>query len=291
MTDRLAIYAELAKVRITVMVSITTIFGYILFTGSLNSGVILPTLGIFLLACGASVSNHYQERETDALMERTKNRPLPAGKIKPAEVLIFATSMVILGSAILYISTGMTGMLLGILALIWYNAIYTPLKKLSSLAVIPGSLIGAIPPVVGWVAGGGYVFDPHILAIAFYFFFWQIPHFWLLSLIYNKQYEEAGMPTLSRYFDKPQLSRITFIWIAATGFLALAVALFDNIRHDFLLIFLIFSIIWLIYQSLPIVKPKIKEEKYRIAFMRINYFTLFYILILSIDKMFNLNSI
>jgi len=290
MTNRLAIYTELAKVRITVMVSITTVFGYVLFTGSLNSAVILPTLGIFLLACGASAFNHYQERETDALMERTKNRPLPAGKIEPSEVLFFASIMVVLSTAILYMSTGMTGMLLGILALFWYNLIYTPLKRFSSLAVIPGSLIGAIPPVVGWVAGGGYVFDPHILVIAFYFFFWQIPHFWLLSLIYNKQYEEAGMPTLNRYFDKTQLSRITFTWITATGFLALAVAMSDNLRHNFLLIFLILSAVWLIYKSLPIVKSDNKKEKYRVAFMRINYFTLFFIFILSIDKMVNLNS-
>jgi heme o synthase len=103
-----------------------------------------------------------------------------------------------------------------LLNLIWYNGIYTPLKKINPLAIIPGSLVGSIPPAVGWTAAGGNILDPQIIILSFFFFIWQIPHFWLLLLIFGKDYENAGFPTLMQIFSSDQLARITFIWIVAT---------------------------------------------------------------------------
>jgi len=159
---------ELSKVRITFAVSLTTITGYVLASGRFDSGLILPTLGIFLLACGSSALNHYQEKDKDAQMERTKDRPIPSGRISATNAMLFALSLSILGSALIYIGSGMLALQLALLALIWYNAIYTPLKKKTAFAVVPGSVIGALPPLVGWVAGGGSLTDPRALIIAFF---------------------------------------------------------------------------------------------------------------------------
>ena len=147
--EKLNIILELTKVRITVLVTVTTVFGYVLAAGTISTAIILPALGIFLLACGSAVVNHYQEWKTDSLMARTRNRPIPAGKISVRDVLLLAIGLALTGSMFLYLGSGLTALLLGWLAFFWYNVVYTPLKKKSSLAVIPGSLIGAIPPVVG----------------------------------------------------------------------------------------------------------------------------------------------
>lgn len=145
---------QLSKVKITIAVSFTTITGYVLGRGEIDFGFLWVTLGIFLLACGASVLNHIQESRTDSKMERTKERPIPSGRITKNHAFMLFAIEVISGLLILYFKTSLTALLLGILALIWYNFIYTYLKRITAHAVIPGSVIGAIPPLVGWVASG-----------------------------------------------------------------------------------------------------------------------------------------
>ena len=112
-----------------------------------------------------------------------------------------------------------------------YNGVYTPLKRVTPFAALPGSFIGALPPVVGWVAAGGYLSDPTMHLVAFFFFLWQIPHFWLLLLFYEKDYADGGMPSLFDRFDRRQIVRLTFLWIAAVCVAALMIplaALFDH---------------------------------------------------------------
>jgi len=223
MTQNLRILAELSKIRITFAVALTTIAGYLLASGRFDSGMILPTLGIFILACGSSALNHYQDSDRDILMERTKNRPIPAGKISRNNTLLIAILLSAIGSALIYIGSDFVGFQLGLLALIWYNAIYTPMKRKTAFAVIPGSVIGAIPPVVGWVAGGGSITDPHAVILAFFFFIWQVPHFWLLMLRYGKEYEKAGYPAITSLYSDKQVRYITFLWTFATAISALMI--------------------------------------------------------------------
>ncbi len=198
MKNKFKILVEITKLRITIFVTITTMFGYIAATNSIDIKLLLPSLGILLLACGSAAINHFQERKTDLLMDRTKNRPIPSGKISSTSVLYISLILVLSGSVLLFVGSGILALALGFLNLIWYNGVYTPLKKVSPLAIIPGSLVGAIPPVVGWVAGGGYILDPQIILIAFFFFIWQIPHFWLLLMVLDKDYQKAGFPTLTQ---------------------------------------------------------------------------------------------
>lgn len=280
-----AIPLELGKVRITSFVSLTTSLGYILFTGKIDLGIILPTLGVFLLASGSSCINHLQEQKYDAAMERTKGRPLPSGRIDSISTLLFGVNVLLFGSLILYYSSNLESLLLGWLAVLWYNAFYTPLKRKFALAVVPGALIGAIPPVIGWAAAGGNPLDAKILIIALFFFIWQVPHFWLLLLLYGKDYEQAGFPTLTRLFSSLQVSRITFVWIVALAFSCILIPLTNISSQPFTPVLLFLLALWLIFESRGILSTYIERIMFRKAFIRINIFVLLVVLIISLDKL------
>ncbi len=285
MKKKLDIFLELTKIRITTFVMFTMLFGFISAAGKLTADAIIPTLGILLLACGSAVVNHYQERKTDALMTRTKNRPIPSGRISPGGALLFALVLLILGSILLYFGAGIIALALGLVNLIWYNGIYTPLKKVNPLAIIPGSLVGAIPPAVGWVAGGGSIIDPQIIIISFFFFIWQIPHFWLLLLVLGKDYEQAGFPTLTQIFNPQQLARITFIWIIATVVTCLLIPLFGVVKNPAVNIALFAAGLWLSWNAVKLLKTTVEKIQFRFAFREINIFAILVVIILSIDKL------
>lgn len=286
MKNKFKILVEITKLRITIFVTVTTMFGYIAATNSIDIKLLLPALGVLLLACGSAAINHFQERKTDLLMERTKSRPIPSGKISSTSVLYISLILVISGSVLLFVGSGILALALGLLNLIWYNGIYTPLKKITPLAIIPGSLVGAIPPVVGWVAGGGYILDPQIILIAFFFFIWQIPHFWLLLMVLDKDYQKAGFPTLTQVFNQQQLGRITFIWIIATGVTGLLLPLFQISHNQFVSYSLFIAALLLAYKSINLLQQTQEISAYKFAFRSINYFALFVVLVVSIDKLF-----
>ncbi|OGU67724.1 MAG: protoheme IX farnesyltransferase [Stygiobacter sp.] len=280
-----AIPLELGKVRITSFVSLTTSLGYILFSGKIDLGIILPTFGVFLLASGASCINHLQEQKFDAAMDRTKGRPLPSGRIDSLSTLLLGINVLLFGSLILYYSSNIESLMLGWLAVLWYNAFYTPLKRKFALAVVPGALIGAIPPVIGWAAAGGNPLDTKILIVALFFFIWQVPHFWLLLLLHGKDYEQAGFPTLTRLFSSLQVSRITFVWIAALAFSCVLIPLANISTQPFTPVLLFLLALWLIFESRGILNPYIEKVIFRKAFIRINVFVLLVVLLISIDKL------
>lgn len=278
-------FLELAKVRITFFVAISTAAGFIQFAGELSWRIIFPAIGVFVLAGGSSAINHYQEKRTDALMDRTKNRPLPSGQVSVAAGLIYSIVLILSGSALIYYSAGLTALILGWIALFWYNLVYTPLKKKFALAVVPGSVIGAIPPVIGWVAAGGYVWDPQAIALALFFFIWQIPHFWLLLLIYGRDYEKAGFPTLTQLFSDAQLSRITFVWIVALAISSLLIPLFSFSANIITIIILLILGIWLVLSSVKVIVDYVNKLVFRKAFYLINIYVLIVVVVLSLDKL------
>ena len=277
---------DLAKIRITFFVSVSTSIGFILNSGSVNSKMVISAIGVFLLAAGSSALNHYQERRFDALMERTKSRPIPSGFLTPAFALVYAIVLSVLGSLILGLFINATALILGLVALVWYNLFYTPLKRKYVMAVVPGSVIGAIPPVIGWVSAGGSILDTQAIALALFFFIWQIPHFWLLLMIYGKDYEKAGYPTLTRVFSDNQLSRITFIWISALATSVLLIPLVSITTNIVTVLLLVSLGIWLTYNSKNILKEYINKIQYRKAFINVNVYVLIVVLFLSIDRLF-----
>jgi heme o synthase len=282
--EKLNIISELTKIKITLFVTLTTALGYITAAGEINYGLIYPAAGILLVACGSAVINHIQERATDALMQRTKNRPLPSGRATSSEALLLALMLLFSGTLILLLFSGVIPAALALLNLLWYNGIYTPLKKRNALAIIPGSVVGAIPPMVGWTAAGGYILDPQIIIIAFFFFIWQIPHFWLLLLVLSKDYELAGFPTLTKTFNNQQLGRITFVWISATVVTALLIPLFGIVEYTFVNMALFLSGLWLIIHAARMFGRLDEKLFYRYAFREINIFAVLIVFFLSLDK-------
>lgn len=223
---------DLMKVKITVAVTFTTTVGYVLARGRFDAGLLLPLLGLFLQAGGAATLNHVQEADIDGQVPRTASRPIPSGRISRSAALLVALALLALGSALLWLGSGWLPMAIGLATAVLYNGVYTPLKRVSPFAVLPGSLIGALPPLAGWVAGGGFPQDHTIHQVAFFFFIWQVPHFWLLLLFHERAYRENGLPSLFDRFEKRQILRLTFSWTTATAITGLLMPLFRAVRHD-----------------------------------------------------------
>ena len=280
------IFFELSKIRITLFVTITTAFGYITATGKLNLEIIPVLFGVLLLAFGSAALNHVQEKDFDVKMDRTKNRPIPSGRISADSSLLLAGLLVLTGSLVLIIGSNLLAFTLALLNLFWYNFVYTLLKRKTPFAIVPGSLVGAIPPVIGWVAAGGSLFDPQIIAIAFFFFIWQIPHFWLLLLVMDVDYQQAGFPTLTQVFSKAQLSRITFIWIISTAVTGFLITLFGTVTDFWISIALFLSSLWLTWKAFKLLADHENLSVFRLTFGYINYFALFVVALVSIDKLF-----
>ena len=265
---------ELTKVRITLAVSLTTFVGYLLKSGSIDAGLWATVGGLFLLACGSAALNQYQEWDTDAKMNRTRNRPIPSGKISPLHGLLFALTLIFMGSAILFYYSGFLAMQLGILTLIWYNAFYTPLKKKSAFAVVPGSLIGALPPMVGYAAAGGSISDPEIIAFAFFMFMWQIPHFWLIVIRHSSDYQQGGFPSITAIYSDKQIKGITFVWVTATAVASILMPLmgvFSALGLKLILIIIVAALIFAFSRLLTKQQEGMSVFKY---FMGINAYLL-----------------
>ncbi len=285
MNKKIKILFELVKIRITVFVTVTTAFGYIAAVGHINLQIIPVLFGVLFLAFGSAGFNHYQENDFDVKMDRTKNRPIPSGRISSSNALFISLFFVLSGSAILFFGSNLLALGLGLLNLIWYNFIYTLLKRRSPFAIVPGSLVGAIPPAIGWVGAGGSLLDPQIIVIAFFFFIWQIPHFWLLLLVLDKDYRQAGFPTLTEVFSRKQLSRITFIWIIATAVTGLMIPLFGIVSDFWINLGLFLSGALLTWKAFGLLADTSDYKIFNLNFRYINYFALFVVFLVSIDKL------
>ena len=281
----LNILMELGKVRITIFVAISGSVGYIIANnGIIDLNLFVTALGIFLLSVGASAFNHIQEIPTDALMNRTKNRPLPTHSISELSASLWALLFVVAGSLILLFGVNFGAFALGLSTIVSYNLIYTPLKKISAFAIMPGALVGALPPAIGWVAAGGSISDPRLLALALFFFIWQIPHFWFLLLIFDEDYKRAGFPTLSKYFSQEQLKRITYIWVVALAATCMMIPLFGLTHNLFTNVLLLLAGFILAWRTKSLVVKYNKNMNFKLAFMDINIYVLIVVVLLSIDQ-------
>lgn len=275
---------ELSKVRITFFVAISGMVGYILAGNGVDWNLLPILFGIFILSCGSAALNHYQEVKTDALMMRTKNRPLPSGKITDNFALLTVLVLSMTGLALIWHFSNFTAFLLGIGAIISYNLIYTPLKRVSAFAIMPGAIVGAMPPAIGWAAAGGSISDPQLFALGMFFFVWQIPHFWFLLLMYDVDYRRAGFPTLSKYFTDTQLKRVTYVWVVALAASCMLIPLFGlthNVLTNLLLLFAGFVLVW---RTKPLVIEFDERFNFRLAFLDINLYVLVVVTLLSIDQ-------
>jgi heme o synthase len=285
--SKISILLELVKFRITVLVSFTTALGYFLASTKLGFAFVYPVVGIFLLACSSAALNQYQEVNTDMMMDRTKNRPIPSGKISRNNVLVISISLLVAGTSILFFKTNFGTLFIGLLTFYWYNAVYTPLKKKTALAIVPGSLVGALPPVAGWLAAGGNLLDLKIGIVALYFFVWQIPHFWLLLLLYGNDFKKGGFPVLTDLYSETFIKRITFVLLIATLVIGIAIPYIGTGLYLTTQVVVIASSVLMFIVALSFLRNKNIERKDIVkTFVSINLYTLTLITVLSADKLF-----
>ncbi len=195
--------------------------------------------GTGLLAAAGSALNQVQERDLDARMLRTCQRPLPAGQIPPVVARVLAVAIALSGLALLATS-GLVPALLGLSSLCCYNGLYTPLKRRTPLALLAGAGCGALPPLIGWSAAGGAITDFRILLLITLLYLWQLPHFWRLAEKHAADYRRAGLPLLQDRLD-PQLARLARqSWSLAAASVALLLPLFGLLQAPWARLALVF---------------------------------------------------
>jgi protoheme IX farnesyltransferase len=277
---------QFGKVRISSLATVSMVAGYILAYGNVSWALVSLTAGVFLLACGSSGLNEIQERDIDGKMKRTMHRPLPAGALSLRSASAIVVLCLVAGLLLILASSNPLAMGLGALTVVWYNGVYTPLKRVTAFAAVPGGLVGAIPPVLGWVAGGGSAADPRILAVAVFLFMWQIPHFWLLMLFSaGDDHDRAGLPSLTRVFTFDQVARISFMWIFGTAMVCLVIPLFGIIERGWINIGLFVAGVWLVWRSTRILKVTKGVAVFRRAFNYVNAYALLVLSLLAIGGM------
>jgi protoheme IX farnesyltransferase len=216
-------------------------------------------------------------------MERTKNRPIASGRMSPRTGIIIGAVLILLSFGLIYSLLGLTGVNIFMFAFIWYNAMYTPLKKKSALAVVPGAILGVIPPAIGWLVAGHTLMELEFIAIALYFFIWQVPHFWLLVMLFHGDYKDGGYPTAMRLFGQASLQRLTFVWLIFT----IQAGIFLVWVYQPYIITMIFTIlvgIWAFISAFELLKEKFQLKNARAVFWKINAAFLGIIILLSIDE-------
>lgn len=192
-----SVYSDLIKARLTTLVLLTTLVGfYVGWQGAMNYLLMFHALlGTALVASGAAALNQLLERDYDARMRRTANRPLPSGRMQPVTVMLFGGVCSVVGLVYLALLVNLLTSVLGAISLVSYLFIYTPLKRITWLNTAVGAIPGALPPLMGWAAarneltGGGWALFA-ILA------FWQIPHFFAIAWMYKEEYAKAGFQML-----------------------------------------------------------------------------------------------
>jgi len=279
-------YLKLGKFTIAIPVALTGFLGYFMAQPALDLNALLSTTGIFFLSMASGSLNQIQERRTDALMERTAGRPLPSGDISLTQAIFATVSLILSGTALLMLTGHLLAPILGIFTLLWYNLVYTPLKRLTAFAVLPGALIGALPPLIGWTAAGGNPLDMEILAVAFLLFVGQMPHYWLLLLKVGDEFHKAGLPVITSLFDQRQIRNLSFMWIAATGVCVLMLPATPIIRHRAMSLLLIVAAIFFLIRMFLLSYRGNLVEHWKKAFITVNLFYLLIILVLIADRMF-----
>ena len=272
--SRWGFWLELTKFRISVVSTFTAAMGFVACSRQLTLPLLSTLTGTLLMAMAASALNEVQECEIDALMTRTRHRPLPSGWITARAATLMSLLMAAGGALLLYATHGSRPALLGLLAMVWYNGVYTPLKRMTPFAVVPGSVIGALPPAIGWAAAGGSLDQPAVLSLCFVFFLWQVPHFWLLALRHQGDYARVGLPTLGSIFSNTQIFRLIFTWTCASVAASVLLMLFQAITGLVGATLVIVAGVWLVWRFIWMLRPNNDSTRLFGAFMDINRYAL-----------------
>ncbi|TYO98975.1 protoheme IX farnesyltransferase [Geothermobacter ehrlichii] len=271
----------LLRPRLLAMVCASALTGALLAPGVQQAAPVLwASLAVGLLGIAGTLLNQVQERHLDARMERTRDRPLATGRVTPAPALLLAVLALLAGVSLLLPSPAALG--LGLLALLLYNGIYTPLKPKTAFAILPGALCGALPPLIGWLVAGGSLEQGGILLLAALLAIWQIPHFLLLSLRCRQDYRRAGLPVLADRLDAAGMRRVVAAWVLAATVGTAILAGFGPVRGALVRALLPVLGSWLLYG----LWRQIRRGELRPLFVRVNMFMALVLACLLADRLF-----
>jgi heme o synthase len=208
-----AAYIELTKPRITYLILVSTALGYYLGADGIDDiwKFIMCLLGSSFVSSGSGALNHFMEVSSDALMDRTRFRPLPSGLIKPNSARLFGLILILIGVLILLYFTNLLTATLAVITVILYILIYTPLKKITWLNTSIGAIPGAIPPLGGWTAATGEL-NPESWILFGILYFWQHPHFYAIAFMFKRDYAKAGYQMLPVLDIKGKRTNRQIIW-------------------------------------------------------------------------------
>lgn len=270
----------LCRTGIALFTTCSAATAYLLTGAPVAADLCLLAVGMLLLASGASALNQYQERHLDARMTRTAFRPIPAGTLSPRLALALAATLISAGLLVLFL-LGTAPPALGILAVLWYNGLYTTLKRRTVFAAVYGAVVGAIPPAIGWNAGSGSLADPRFFALAALFLLWQVPHFWLLLLRREADYRAAGLPALTDLFGPVRLGRITLLWTIAAATVPLLLPIFGIVRSPLIA----WSLLPVLLLTVTAAAWSLRRPSSPASFRWINAFLAVVMLLLSLDPL------
>ena len=275
-------FVALAKPRLNLLVVASTLVGYAMADGE-SLGVLRVAgllLGTGLVAGGASAFNQVVERDLDALMKRTRLRPLPDQRLQPIEGLLFGSAMTLAGLLMILMSANLLAAAVALATLLCYVVVYTPLKRRSSLGTVIGAIPGALPPVIGWAASSGAL-PPQAWTLFGIMFLWQLPHFLAIAWMYRDDYARAGFPMLPVLEpDGRSTGRQSVLYAAAPVPLSLAPTLMRMAGEAYFAGALVLGLafVWL---TLRFARTRSAGDARRVFFGSIVYLPLLWILMIA----------
>ncbi|MEC9108708.1 MAG: heme o synthase [Bacteroidota bacterium] len=277
---------ELTKFRLTLSVVFSSFISYMLGAKEFDIKILMLLLfGGFFVVAASNIYNQIIEKDLDALMIRTRNRPLPTNRISVNAALILAILFTIIGLTLLYIIYPIVALLAAV-SIFLYASVYTPLKLITPLSVFVGAIPGALPFMLGWVAATGEVGIEAVILFLMQFF-WQFPHFWSIGWMQNKDYENAGfkmLPTGKK--DKSTTSQIIFysIWAVLMSIIPAFNLTGDLFLSVYGLIFVLLIGLVLIYYAVNLFNNSSDINARKLMLASVSYLTLMQIVLLM-DKL------
>jgi heme o synthase len=277
-------FVSLAKPRLNLLVVASTLVGYAMADGE-ALGVVRVAgllLGTGLVAGGASAFNQVLERDLDALMRRTRMRPLPDERLQPAEGVLFGSAITLAGLLMIVASANLLAAAVALATLLTYLVVYTPLKRRSSFGTVIGAIPGALPPIIGWAAGDGTL-PLQAWTLFGIMFLWQLPHFLAIAWMYREDYARAGFPMLPVLEpDGRSTGRQSVVYAAALVPLSLAPTLMRMAGEVYFAGALVLGLAFL-GLTLQFARTRATRDARRVFFGSIAYLPLLWILMIA-DK-------
>ena len=283
--EKLAAYLELTKPRIAFMLVLTSAAGFYLGADKGFDVVLFinSMIGILLLAFGVATLNQVWERKSDALMERTANRPLPTQKVSFVEALVFGISLCVVAEIYLAVLVNQLTAILGLIVFVGYVLLYTPLKKYTSASTAIGALPGAMPPLMGWTASANEITLGAWILFSI-IFLWQFPHFLAIAWMYKEQYAKAGIKMLPVLEPEGKITARQIVFFTILLFPVSIAPFFIGLAGWVYLVGASLLWMWFLMASIKTARAKSVEQARKLLLVSVIYLPLLFALMVLNHK-------